>query len=83
MGTPNTGWQRPVVPQPRYWDELVSGAARQYAPFHPVNTTAEVSSKGGASLYLETMERMLAPDADPAYAYWRWWVTARVEGGAH
>jgi hypothetical protein len=27
------------------------------------------------------MERMLAPDADPAYAYWRWWVTARVEGG--
>ncbi|OGG46063.1 MAG: hypothetical protein A3F84_01970 [Candidatus Handelsmanbacteria bacterium RIFCSPLOWO2_12_FULL_64_10] len=80
VGTPNTGWQRPVVPQPRYWDELVSGADRKYAPFHPVNTTAEVSSKGSASLYLEVMERMLVPDADPAYAYWRWWVTVKVEG---
>jgi hypothetical protein len=81
VGTPNTGWGRPVVPQPRYWDELVTGADRKYAPFHPVNTTAEVMSKGPASLYLETMERMLVPDADPAYAYWRWWITARVEGG--
>ena len=79
VGTPNTGWERVVVPQPRYWDELVRGKDRKYAPFHPVNTTAEVVSRGGAVVHLETMERMLLPDEDPAEAYWRWWITAVVE----
>src|SRR4051812_28790075 len=40
IGFPNTGWQRPIVPQQRYWDELVFGHERRLAPFHPVNTTA-------------------------------------------
>jgi hypothetical protein len=77
VGLPNTGWDRPVVPQQRYWDEIVTGASRRLAPFHPVNTTATISS--GAKFLLETMERMLIPDEDPAIAYWRWWITLRVE----
>jgi hypothetical protein len=28
------------------------------------------------------MERMLVPDEDPAFAYWRWWVTFTLEEGA-
>src|SRR5690606_37060820 len=43
LGIPNTGWERPVVPQQRYWDELATGSERRLAPFHPVNTTASVS----------------------------------------
>ena len=80
VGLPNTGWDRPVVPQQRYWDELISGSARRLAPFHPVNTTASVSS--GAKFSLEVMERMLIPDEDPAVAYWRWWITLQLEEGA-
>ena len=79
VGLPNTGWEEAVVPQLRYWDELVQGKARAFAPFHPVNTTAEVKSEGGATIHLEAMERMLLPDEDPAEAYWRWWVTGTVE----
>ena len=79
LGLPNTGWEKPVVPQPRYWDELKTGSARAYAPFHPVNTTGRVETKSKASVSLQTMERMLLPDEDPAEAYWRWWVTATVE----
>ena len=77
VGLPNTGWDRPVVPQQRYWDELVTGSARRLAPFHPVNTTATISN--GAKFSLDTMERMLIPDEDPAVAYWRWWITLHVE----
>lgn len=79
VGFPNTGWERPVVPQARYWDELICGKARQYAPFHPVNTTAVLKTNGKAVVVLESMERMLLPDKDPAESYWRWWVTAKVE----
>ena len=79
VGLPNTGWERAVVPQLRYWDELVQGKERKFAPFHPVNTTAAVESGGEAVAHLEAMERMLLPDEDPAEAYWRWWVTATVE----
>ncbi len=78
-GLPNTGWECPVVPQLRYWDEMVSGSSRGYAPFHPVNTTARVETTGQARVVLTTMERMLVPDEDPAEAYWRWWITATVE----
>ena len=79
IGVPNTGWECVVVPQLRYWDELVKGKDRKYAPFHPVNTTVEVISQGKAFAHLETMERMLLPDEDPAEAYWRWWITAVIE----
>jgi hypothetical protein len=68
-----------VVPQQRYWDELVSGAERRLAPFHPVNTTAHVKSRKPAYGFLEVMERMLVPDEDPALAYWRWWITFALE----
>ena len=78
VGLPNTGWEEAVVPQLRYWDELVQGKARAFAPFHPVNTTAEVRSEGEAAIHLEAMERMLLPDEDPAEAYWRWWVTGNL-----
>jgi hypothetical protein len=78
-GLPNTGWERVVVPQHRYWDDLVRGKERRYAPFHPVNTTADVVTQSGARVALDTMERMIGPDEDPAEAYWRWWVTATVE----
>src|SRR5262245_31253227 len=74
IGLPNTGWERPVVPQQRYWDELVTAHKRRLAPFHPVNTTASVRSRGKSSGSLETSERMLVPDEDPAHAYWRWWI---------
>ena len=80
-GIPNTGWDRVVVPQHRYWDELVVGKDRRYAPFHPVNTTAELVTEGEARVALATMERMILPDEDPAEAYWRWWITATVEDG--
>ena len=84
VGVPNTGWEQPVPPQQRYWDELVQGDARRLAPFHPVNTTATVVGRAGvaaaATAVLTVMERMLAPDEDPAIAYWRWWITATVEG---
>lgn len=81
VGVPNTGWEMPVPPQQRYWDELVSGSERRLAPFHPVNTTAQVVSASGARVMLTVMERMLVPDEDPAFAYWRWWITASVECG--
>lgn len=81
VGLPNTGWQEPVPPQQRYWDELVQGIARRLAPFHPTNTTANATGPNGVNIVLEVMERMLAPDEDPAIAYWRWWITATVEGG--
>jgi hypothetical protein len=80
VGVPNTGWEQPVPPQQRYWDELVQGAARRLAPFHPVNTTASVEAREGAVVVLDVMERMLTPDEDPAIAYWRWWITATIEG---
>ena len=80
IGVPNTGWERPVPPQQRYWDELVQGEERRLAPFHPVNTTPAVQGSAGASVVLEVMERMLAPDEDPALAYWRWWITGTLEG---
>ena len=80
IGLPNTGWERPVVPQSRYWDELVTGKSRRYAPFHPANTTALLKTNGNATVALDVMERMLLPDEDPAEAYWRWWITAKLEG---
>ncbi|HYI93701.1 MAG TPA: DUF3604 domain-containing protein [Bryobacteraceae bacterium] len=80
VGLPNTGWDRPVVPQQRYWDELISGSDRRLAPFHPVNTTASIIS--GANFSLAVMERMLVPDEDPAAAYWRWWITLTLEDQA-
>lgn len=80
FGLPNTGWDRPVVPQQRYWDELITGGDRRLAPFHPVNTTASVSSERKVFAVLEVMERMLVPDEDPALAYWRWWITVTLEG---
>jgi hypothetical protein len=79
IGLPNTGWEKPVVPQQRYWDELVSGQDRRLAPFHPVNTTATIRSKKNAAHTLDVMERMLVPDEDPAIAYWRWWITLTLE----
>lgn len=82
LGLPNTGWERPVVPQTRYWDELVTGKARRYAPFHAVNTTAVVKTAGAGTVALDVMERMLLPDEDPAEAYWRWWITVTVEEAA-
>jgi len=78
-GLPNTGWERAVVPQHRYWDDLVRGKDRRYAPFHPVNTTAELVTQSEVRVALDTMERMVAPNEDPAEAYWRWWITATVE----
>ncbi len=81
FGVPNTGWEEPVPPQQRYWDELVQGADRRLAPFHACNTTAAVETKSGATAVLTVMERMLVPDEDPALAYWRWWITATIEGG--
>lgn len=80
IGIPNTGWEMPVPPQQRYWDELVQGSDRRLAPFHPVNTTAAVTSASQAYAVLTVMERMLVPDEDPAFAYWRWWITATIEG---
>lgn len=90
VGVPNTGWERPVPPQQRYWDELVQGSDRRLAPFHPVNTTATVVRRDGTAaaaapeeavvIALDVMERMLTPNEDPAIAYWRWWITATVEG---
>jgi hypothetical protein len=80
FGVPNTGWEAPVVPQQRYWDELIKNGSRRLAPFHPVNTTATLQGAQGAGVVLDVMERMLAPDEDPAIAYWRWWITATVEG---
>ena len=59
VGVPNTGWEPVVVPQLRYWDELVRGKDRKYAPFHPVNTTAEVVTQG---------ERCAASGDDGAHA---------------
>jgi hypothetical protein len=79
VGLPNTGWDRPVVPQQRYWDELARASDRRIAPFHPVNTTAIIASTVPASGTLEAMERMLVPDEDPALAYWRWWITFTLE----
>ncbi len=79
IGLPNTGWEKPVVPQLRYWDELVFGKARGYAPFHPTNTTATLKTASKAVVALESMERMLLPNEDPAEAYWRWWITAKLE----
>jgi hypothetical protein len=38
------------------------------APFHPVNTTAALKTSGKATIALESMERMLLPDEDPAEA---------------
>jgi hypothetical protein len=80
FGVPNTGWEEPVPPQQRYWDELVQAADRRLAPFHPVNTTPAVESASDATVVLDAMERMLVPDEDPALAYWRWWITATLEG---
>jgi hypothetical protein len=81
FGVPNTGWEEPVPPQQRYWDELVIGTDRRLAPFHACNTTAAVQTRSGATAALDVMERMLVPDEDPALAYWRWWITATIEGG--
>lgn len=82
VGVPNTGWERPVPPQQRYWDELVQGSSRRLAPFHPCNTTAAAVGRDDVTVVLDVMERMLTPDEDPAIAYWRWWITATVEGGS-
>lgn len=82
VGVPNTGWEPPVPPQQRYWDELIQNGSRRLAPFHPVNTTAAVEGREGTVIVLDVMERMLTPDEDPAIAYWRWWITATVEGGS-
>lgn len=81
IGIPNTGWEQPVAPQQRYWDELASGSQRRLAPFHPVNTTASTTA-ADAKFGLSVMERMLTPDEDPAIAYWRWWVTFSLEEGS-
>jgi hypothetical protein len=82
IGLPNTGWEAPVAPQQRYWDELIQNTSRRVAPFHPCNTTAQIVGREGISVVLDVMERMLTPDEDPAIAYWRWWITATVEGGS-
>lgn len=89
VGLPNTGWEEVVVPQCRYWDELVEPGDQRFAPFHPVNTTAVLKTADPirqaqgrlASIHLDTMERMLLPDEDPAEAYWRWWIGAVLKGG--
>ena len=80
IGLPNTGWEAPCPTQQRYWDELVQNGSRRLAPFHPVNTTAVIEGREGAIAVLTVMERMLTPDEDPAIAYWRWWITASIEG---
>ncbi len=66
VGVPNTGWEAPVPPQQRYWDELVQHSGRRLAPFHPVNTTVAVKARAGASVVLDVMERMLATSCSPA-----------------
>ena len=81
IGLPNTGWSKPHVPHPRYWEEEAGGTAQDYTPFHRVNTTAEVMSDGPVMVELSVMERMLAPNLDPAHGYWRWWITAAVKSG--
>ncbi|MBI1358430.1 MAG: DUF3604 domain-containing protein [Acidobacteria bacterium] len=81
VGVPNTGWEEPVPPQQRYWDELAAGSQRRLAPFHPVNTTAS-TSRSEVKFGLSVMERMLTPDEDPAFAYWRWWITFSLEEGS-
>src|SRR3954469_19649530 len=48
VGLPNTGWEAPVTPQQRYWDELIEGEARRVAPFHPVNPTAAIIDRDGS-----------------------------------
>ena len=80
VGLPNTGWDEPLVPMTRYWDELVEGQERVDAPFGLVNSSATLETGRRASVFLETMERMLAPNVDPAHGYWRWWITATIEG---
>lgn len=80
LGLPNTGWGRPWVPHPRYWDETAKGSDRVYTPFHRINTTVTASG-AGARVHAGVSERMLAPDLDPAHGYWRWWVTAHLESG--
>jgi hypothetical protein len=81
IGLPNTGWEKPVVPQQRYWNEIVHGLDRRLAPFHPVNTTASIRSARQSGHSLDVMERMLVPDEDPALAYWRWWIDLILEDG--
>jgi hypothetical protein len=47
-----------------------------------VNTTACIESRSGAFGSLEVIERMLVPDEDPAFPYWRWWITFMLERSA-
>jgi len=81
IGLPNTGWSRPRVPHPRYWEEEAGGAVQDYTPFHRVNTSADLGSGIPARVELAVTERMLAPNLDPAHGYWRWWITATVREG--
>jgi hypothetical protein len=80
VGLPNTGWQRPTVPLPRFWDETYRGRERRYTPFDPINTTCALQTATEGAIFAEMVERMLVPDADPAFANWRFWVLATVEG---
>ena len=42
--------------------------------------TTDDGSFGTPGKVTDVMERMLTPDEDPAIAYWRWWITATLEG---
>ena len=60
IGVPNTGWEEPVPPQQRYWDELIQASSRRLAPFHPVNTTVEIQGSKDAAVVLQVMVGWLA-----------------------
>jgi hypothetical protein len=72
VGTPCTGWGKPLLPHTRYW---YSG---QIASYIRTNTSIELITSGKASItpFIEAKMLRYAPPG----GMWRWWISARVEG---
>jgi len=80
LAPPNTAWDQPLVPFARYWDDVEEGDHVHYVPFKRVNTVAGVHSRGKARVHLNVDERMLAEGVSSEVGFWRWWISATVEG---
>ncbi len=73
LGSPNTGWSRPEIPESRYW------YVDRPAEFLRKNSTIRVFSETCSKSSIWIDKKMIR--YDPPGGHWRWWACLRVDDG--
>ncbi len=73
IGTPCTGWGKPLLPYSRYWYQ------NQPASYFRRNTEVNLKTSGQGTIEPYVEARMLR--YAPPGGMWRWWIAAKVVNG--